>query len=184
MHSSPSLPDGAVTHVLRRKLRDPLDAVTSRIETLLLILCSLAILAAMLLTTADVILRYGFKNPITWGFDFIMLYLMPAAYYMGFAYGMRTGAHLSVDFFIGLLPRFVKQRLCPLILLIGAALMFYVAWLLFHEAAESLIAGHRLFGSVAWLTWPTAAIIGVSIALFAVRVVLTAFDTAFPDPEA
>lgn len=154
----------------------PLDLIVTRIECVLLFLCSLAIIAAMFLTTADVILRYGFRSPINWAFDFIMLYLMPAAYYLAFAYAMKTGSHLAVDFFVHHMPPFVLKRICPIILLLGAGLMFYIAWRLFLETYESLVDGHTMFGPIAWLTWPTAAIIGVSFFIFAIRLVLVVFQ--------
>lgn len=162
--------------VLHRMIWRPLDLLVTKIEYFLLFLCSLAIVVAMFLTTADVILRYGFRSPIPWAFDFVMLYLMPAAYYLAFAYGMKTGSHLSVDFFISHMPPFVLKRICPVILLIGAVLMFYITWRLFQETYESLVEGHTMFGPVAWLTWPTAAIIGISFFIFAIRLVLVVFQ--------
>lgn len=161
-----------------RRIWHPLDALISKIENLLLLLCSLAIIVAMLLTTADVGMRYIFKSPIPWAFDFIMLYLMPAAYYLAFSYGMKTGTHLSVDFFISYMPAFVLRYICPPILLLGAVLMFYISWRLFLEAWERLVEGHTMFGPVAWLTWPTAAIIGISFFIFAIRIVLVVFKPA------
>lgn len=161
--------------VLHRMIWRPLDQLITKIEYVLLFFCSLAIIVAMFLTTADVILRYGFRSPIPWAFDFIMLYLMPAAYYLAFAYGMRTGSHLSVDFFISHMPPFVLKRICPVILLIGAVLMFYITWRLFQETYENLVEGHTMFGPIAWLTWPTGAVIGISFFIFAIRLVLVVF---------
>lgn len=163
------------TRDVHRMLWVLLDRVVTQIENVLLLLCSLAIIVAMFLTTADVIMRYAFKSPISWVFDFVMLYLMPAAYYLAFSYGMKTGTHLAVDFFIGHMPSFVLRRICPVILLLGAGLMFYIAWKLCLETYERLTEGHTMFGPIAWLTWPTAAIIGISFLIFAMRIVLVVF---------
>lgn len=166
---------------LYRLVWRPLDLLVTRVENVLLFLCSCAIILAMFLTTADVILRYGFKSPVTWAFDFVMLYLMPAAYYLAFAYGMKSGTHLAVDFFTRYLPRFVLRWIYPFVLLIGAALMFYISWRLYLETYENLVEGHTMFGSVAWLTWPTGAIIGISFFVFAIRLVLVAFQPSAQD---
>lgn len=163
---------------LYRGIWRPLDLMVTRIEYILLFLCSCAIIMAMLLTTIDVILRYGFRSPMTWAFDFVMLYLMPAAYYLAFAYGMKTGTHLAVDFFTEHLPRFVLRWICPVILLLAAALMFYISWRLYLETYENLVEGHTMFGSIAWLTWPTGAIIGISFFTLAIRLVLVALQPA------
>lgn len=166
------------TPVFYRLVWHPVDAFISKIEGLLVLLCSLAIIAAMILTTTDVVMRYMFKSPIPWAFDFIMLYLMPAAYYLAFSYGMKTGTHLAVDFFINYMPAFVLKYICPVILLLGSILMFYISWRLFQETWERLVDGHTMFGPVAWLTWPTAAIIGISFFIFAIRIVLVVFQPA------
>lgn len=157
----------------------PADRVVSAIEAFLLILCSLAILTAMGLTTLDVVLRYGFSSPLRGAFDFIMLYLMPAAYYLAFSYGMKTGAHLSVDFFVGLFPRALLRTLLPILLLIAAALMAFISKLIGVEAFSSFRAGDTLFGSIPWLTWPTGAIMASSFLLLSLRLVLVAFRVAF-----
>ena len=157
----------------------PADQVVSAVEAVLLILCSLSILAAMGLTTLDVVLRYGFSNPVRGAFDFIMLYLMPAAYYLAFSYGMKTGAHLSVDFFVEFFPRRIMRTLLPLLLLIAAALVAFIGGLIGEEAISSFQAGETLFGSIPWLTWPTGAIMASSFLLLSVRLILVAFRVAF-----
>lgn len=152
----------------------PLDRATTLVEQALLLFCSLAILVAMVLTTVDVFLRYGFSRPLGWSFDFVMLYMMPAAYYMAFSYAMRIGAHLSVDFFATNLPRAMMRVVYPALLLLSAALVLFIGSLIAEEAAESLRAGETLFGSIRWLTWPTSAIISLSFLALAVRLLLVA----------
>ena len=180
-----SIPDPEPTRMqgFHRLVYRPLDRLTTLVERGLLLLCSLAILAAMLLTTVDVFLRYGFSSPLGWTFDFVMLYLMPAAYYMAFSYAMKIGAHLSVDFFAETLPRRLLRVTYPLLLLLSAALVLFIGDRLAEEAVESLMGGETLFGSIRWLTWPTHAIIAVSFLALAVRLVLVACRVAFFDKE-
>jgi TRAP-type C4-dicarboxylate transport system permease small subunit len=164
---------------IHRYIYRPSHRVVEAIETILLIFCSGAILVAMGLTTLDVILRYGFSSPLGWSFDFIMLYLMPAAYYLSFSYGMKTGAHLSVDFFAEQFPRSFLRIVVPVFMIAGAILMAYIAGRIGEEAVASYEAGETIFGSVAWPTWPTSAIIGVSFLLLSIRMLLVAFRAAF-----
>lgn len=166
---------------LRRNLFRPLERLLSAVEYAFLALCSGAVILAMVLTTVDVVLRYGFRSPLGWSFDLIMLYLLPAAYYLAFSYGMKVRVHLAVDFFAGILPGAVLRAVNPLILLIGALFCGYIAWLIGSEAWASMRRGDVLFGSVPWPTWPTGAIIGLSFLAFALRLVLVSFQTAFPE---
>lgn len=176
-----TLPDNAspFARSLYHAFYRPVDFVASAVEGALLILCSAAIAIAMALTAVDVLLRYGFSRPLGWSFDFVMLYLMPAAYYMAFAYGMRTGAHLSVDFFAKHLPRGIVKVAYPALLVLASALMLYIGGLIVEEAAASFVAGDTLFGAVPWPTWPTGAIIGASFLALAVRLALVACRVSF-----
>lgn len=161
----------------------PLDVVTTFVENVLLVLSSAAIVIAMLLTTIDVLLRYGFNSPLGWSFDLISLYLLPAAYYMAFAYAMKTGAHLSVDFFKHLLPKVLALRVYSLLLACAAVFFVFVSGLLGEEALRSFLSGEVLFGPIAWLKWPTAAIITVSLFTFAIRLLLSAYRKAFLEED-
>lgn len=157
----------------------PLERIATGVEYALLTVSSLAILLAMVLTTIDVVLRYGFNSPLGWSFDLISLYLLPAAYYLAFAYAMKAGAHLSVDFFKHLLPKVVVLRLYPLLLAFASVFFVFVSWLLAQEALRSFLDNEVLFGPIAWLKWPTAAIIAVSLFTFSIRLLLSAYQKAF-----
>lgn len=164
---------------ISRYFYEPVDKIVSNLERLLLLICSLAILLAMVITTIDVVLRYGFSKQLGWTFDFVMLYLLPAAYYLAFSYAMKNGAHLSVDFFVDKLPAVLTKMVYPLVLVVGASLFFYIGYLMATEAYSSFKGGETLFGSISWLTWPTGAIMGVSFFVFSIRLVLSACHEAF-----
>lgn len=159
---------------LQKYFYTPLDKITSFIERILLFFCSLAVIVSMIITTIDVVMRYGFNSPLGWSFDFVMLYMLPAAYYLAFSYAMKTGTHLSVDFFKYTLPTTLINIAYPLILLISSFFFFYIAYLLAEEMYTSFVDGDALFGSIAWLTWPTDAIIFISVLVLSIRIVLTA----------
>lgn len=165
-------------HPLHRLVYRPADAATSFVEYLLLTVCAAAILLAMGLTTVDVLMRYGFSRPLGWSFDVIMLYLMPSAYYLAFAYAMKIGAHLSVDFFAERLPRTLVRTAYPAVLVVSAVVIFYISFLIGREALASYRAGHTIFGSIRWPTWPTGVIISLSFLVLAVRLVLVALNVA------
>src|SRR5690625_7422960 len=116
----------SATAVFYRIVWHPLDFVVSKIESLLLLICSLAIIAAMLLTTTDVATRYLFKSPVSWAFDFVMLSLLPAAHSLAFSYGMMSGSHLAADFVINYMR---DRRLChfhPAHYLLASSLWSYL----------------------------------------------------------
>lgn len=166
--------NGLYKHVYK-----PLDTVTSYLEHVLLVVCSLAILISMIITAIDVVLRYGFSSPLGWSFDFIMLYTLPAAYYLAFSYSLKSGSHLSVDFFSSKLPATINQWIYPLVMALASAFFFYVGFLTAEETYISFTENDTLFGAISWITWPTDAIICVSMLVFATRMALKACESAF-----
>ncbi|MGQ3489408.1 TRAP transporter small permease [Roseovarius pacificus] len=164
---------------LFRGIYNKMDTATTMIERLLFFICAIAIAVAMILTAVDVFLRYGFSSPLGWSFDFVMLYLMPAAYYLAFSHGMRIGAHLSVDFFADNFPKRLMRIVYPVLMMVAAVLVVVIGWLIADEAMTSFEAGETLLGSVRWPTWPTGAVISGSFLVLSVRLVLIAWHAAF-----
>jgi TRAP-type C4-dicarboxylate transport system permease small subunit len=76
-----------------------------------------ALVAMMLLISADVLLRYLFNNPITGSYEIIMV-LEGIAVFTAFSYTQKTNSHISVTMLIRLFP--MKLRILCVVL--GAAL--------------------------------------------------------------
>lgn len=60
--------------------------------------------AMMLLTSADALLRYAFRQPIIGAYEITEKYLMVAAVFLGLSYAYRGGAFIRVTFLVDRLP--------------------------------------------------------------------------------
>jgi TRAP-type C4-dicarboxylate transport system permease small subunit len=87
----------------------------------------IGILAMMLITCADVFLRYLFNAPIEGSLDITQM-LMVIIVFFGLAYCGWTGGHVAVDLLRDLVPPAVVVPLARLVNLIGAVVMLAMAW--------------------------------------------------------
>lgn len=85
------------------------------------------IVAMMLLTCADVFLRYFLNAPIEGSLDLTQM-LMVIIVFFGLAYCGWTGGHVAVDLLRELVPPAVVVPLARLVNLIGAIVMLAMAW--------------------------------------------------------
>jgi len=87
----------------------------------------LAILFMMLVTVADVAMRYLFNAPIKGTLDLTQM-SMSIAVFSALAYCGWTGGHVVVDVLAALFPRWIARILCVVVSFVGGAFMLGVAW--------------------------------------------------------
>ena len=93
----------------------------------LAVVASLGIVAMMLLTCADVFLRYLFNSPIEGTLDITQM-LMAVIVFFGLAYCGWTGGHVVVDLLREMVSRKVLIPLAIAVNAIGAVAMLAMAW--------------------------------------------------------
>jgi TRAP-type C4-dicarboxylate transport system permease small subunit len=106
------------------------DRLKSGIERCVRALAAVAgtgILAMMLLTCADVFLRYFFNAPIEGALDVTEM-LMVIIVFFGLAYCGWTGGHVAVDLMYTMLPHRVVVPLAIAVHATGAVVMLAMAW--------------------------------------------------------
>lgn len=95
------------------------------------------VVAMMVLTTGDVILRYAFNSPTMWT-DEMASYLMIAIVFLGLAQNLRTDGHIRIDVVTNHVPpgirrvlevfAFAVAILFSVILIAGTWTRFYNFW--------------------------------------------------------
>lgn len=132
-------------------------------------------IAAMLLTTADALMRYLAHMPIQFAFYLTSNYLMICMATMPMAWGFRTGGYIRVNLFTQHLSVAARRLLYRAGLLVGAG---YVA-VLAHESAGYTYKQFALNRIVVQdFNWPVGwswIWIPVGCGLLALRVLLTCF---------
>ena len=90
----------AALHARWRAAQDALDTALMSVGAVLM-------LAMMLLVVADVSLRYLFNAPLAWSYEVITSYLMPGVFFLAVSHTLEVHAHVAVD----LLHQRMRQRL-------------------------------------------------------------------------
>lgn len=106
----------------------------------LAIFAGIAILAMMLLTCADVFLRYVFNAPIEGSFDVTQM-LMVVIVFFALAYCGWTGGHVVVDLLREVLPPRLLVALSVLVNAIGFVVMVTITWQALVTASDFMRTG-------------------------------------------
>ena len=134
-------------------------------------LAALTVVVLAVLMLYDVVLRYAFNAPTTWGND-LNAFLMGGAFVMSIAYAMSTDSHVRVDLFYTERTRHYLNYVD----LIGLSLIIlpFVAWItwgLFGYLLEGLRTG-ELTGSGGWnpVVWPFRVVLVLGFAIFTIQI--------------
>lgn len=146
------------------------------LENLLIFSAGLMVIAAMIITFADVIMRYFFNAPLNWSFDFITMYLLPGSYFLAFSYALRTGNHLKVDYFKDFFPSGFSKFCVSIFSLIAAIIFSYITYTYSLRAYEAWQENEVIYSAINWLVWPKDFIIAISAFVFSYRLLIKMID--------
>jgi TRAP-type C4-dicarboxylate transport system permease small subunit len=129
------------------------------------------IVALMIYTVLDVILRYAFNRPFSGSFE-ITEFAMSAIVFLGIAYCGWVGGHVAVD----ILERPLddpRLRFVPVILtFISGALFAAIAWLSADEAFSTM---NRVSNMMRWPHYPFQFIVAFGSAMYAIVLFIQGF---------
>ena len=135
-----------------------------------------------LLTVWETITRYFLRQPAMWTYP-VTSYLLLYSIYLGVAYTLQRGGHVSVDFVLELLPRRPRRWLQRLGHLLGLAFT-----LVFLQQAHRLFTRHATEGQrdISTLSVPlvlVSSMLFLGLVLMAVTYVLVLVDSFLRRPE-
>lgn len=151
---------------------DRLARGLERLERAGLFVAGVAFVAMMLVTVADVVLRYLFNSPLTWSFDLITNYLMVAGFFLAVSATQARRQHVNVDILARQMPdrlRAAIMALAGVAVVILFALIWWTGAVQFWEAWRN---GLVLDGTIPWPRWPTYLLIPLGLALMLPRLLL------------
>ncbi|GLR77751.1 TRAP transporter small permease (plasmid) [Azospirillum oryzae] len=129
----------------------------------------ISLMLLMLIVTADVGFRYFLNQPFSWSHDVITLYITPALFFLTLSDAHRVGAQVNVDVLQRALPvpvRRITDALCNLAAIVVFALIAYGGA---RRALDAWENGDAIAGHIAWLTWPSAALVPIGAGMLVLR---------------
>ncbi len=129
------------------------------------------LVALMVYTVLDVVLRYGFNKPFSGSLE-ITEFAMSVIVFLGIAYCGWLGGHVAVDIFERPLDD-PRLRFVPVLLTLISALLFVaIAWL---SAVEALTSMHRVSNMMRWPHWPFQLTVAFGSAMYAIVLFIQTF---------
>ena len=126
------------------------------------------LVALMIYTVIDVVLRYVFNQPFRGSLE-ITEFSMAVIVFLGIAYCGWLGGHVAVD----ILERPLEDprlRFIPVVLTFTSALLFAaIAWL---TASDAIFASHRISNMMRWPHWPFQVVVAFGSAMYAITLLI------------
>ena len=143
-----------------------------RVSYLCGVLAAVLVIVLVVLMLYDVLLRYAFNAPTTWGND-LNTFLMGGSFVLSIAYALSTDAHVRVDLLYNerTRPRLAYVDLVGMTLIVLPAVA-WISWGLLVHLEDGIRTGERT-GSGGWnpVVWPFRAVMLLGFVIFTIQIV-------------
>lgn len=157
---------------LARGIREDLVHTINSGLRLLSLACAVVAAAAVGITTsfyvAEVVARYGFRNPLNWAND-VGSYMLCAAAFLSFPLITRHRRHVAVTVVFDLLPKSVRPKAGRILELVVALVLFTVAWFVLELCIKQYHQGVLTTQANQIPRWWLTAVISFSLLIGAIN---------------
>ncbi len=154
-------------HARWRALLDVLDTALMAVGAVLL-------LAMMLLVVADVVLRYLFNAPLTWSYEVITSYLMPGVFFLAVSHALKVHAHVAVDLLHHRMGRRLRFAVHAVLGMLAAPVFAFAAVVAAQKTWAEFAAGDVSTSGLGVPSWSVSALLPLGFGLLALRLLLDA----------
>jgi len=147
------------------------DRVLAAINNLVVILSSVALVAASFVLTYSVVVRYFLKFSTDWQ-DEMSVFLIVGAVFMSSAAVQALRGHVAIETIVGLLPprvNMVRQILVDVGSFAFCAFFAWKSWTLLHEAVEEGFHSGSTWGPPLWIPY---SLMAVGMTLLSIQILL------------
>ena len=149
-------------------LKRVLLSAQRHIEDILTYVSAAAVAAMMVITIADVIVRYLTPTNVPGSYEYVSL-LFVLVIYLGLAYAQRENSHIAIDALYSRLPRRYRKLLqlfqLGTFLIFAAALTWYTAAVTW----DNYVFGDTILGAISVVTWPSRLTISIGFLFLSFR---------------
>lgn len=147
-----------------------LEKSIGRLEFIWLIGAAIALFTMMALTVLNVVLRYGFNNPLGWSQELITLYLLPASFFGALSGTLASNEHVKIDMIGSITSNHIKTLLTVCSYMISLVFFAVIAYVSFLFAIQYWINGQTHSGFFQWPTWIMQTLIVLGVGLICIRI--------------
>ena len=155
-----------------------LDGVLRKLEDAAAVLAACIMFGAMVLASADALMRYAFDAPIRIQHYLTENYLLLAMVVLPMAWGFRTGGYIRLDVLQGILPARAYVLLLRIGLVLSALFIGVLGWTAGGRFLQTWRGGEVHMGVIDWPVAWSWFWIPVGCGLLACRLAMTALGPA------
>ena len=159
-----------------------LDRTTRRLNHLILVCGGIALVAACLVLSYSVLIRYVLHEPTEWQ-DETAVFLIVGATFLSAAGVQAKRGHVAIEALTGLLPPGVNRVRLVLVDVVGLAFVTFFAWKswsLFHEAWVDGQISQSTWGPPLWIPY---LLMSAGMSLLALQFVLQIAEAVLYGPR-
>lgn len=145
-----------------------------RLEAVFLRLSQVALVIMMILTSADAISRYVFKQSIVGAYESTELYLMVALVFLSMSFVKKVDGHIRLDILFDRFPTKVQHRLDAFYSLLAAVMFFFIGLKGLNMTIEAIQYQYVAAGLINLPLWLSYIWIPIGSFLLVIRLILTA----------
>jgi TRAP-type C4-dicarboxylate transport system permease small subunit len=157
----------AALHARWRTLQDALDTALMAVGAVLM-------LAMMLLVVADVSLRYLFNAPLVWSYEVISSYLMPAVFFLAVSHTLKVHGHVAVDLLHQRMGRRLRYAVHAVLAVLAAPVFAWAAFAAAQRTWAEFAAGDVSTSGLGVPSWSVSVLLPLGFGLLALRLLLDA----------
>lgn len=160
-----------------------IDRATRQLNHLILVLGGIALVAACLVLSYSVLIRYVLHEPTEWQ-DETAVFLIVGATFLSAAGVQAKRGHVAIEALTGLLPPAANRARLVLVDIISLAFVTFFAWKswsLFHEAWEDGQISQSTWGPPLWIPY---LLMSAGMSLLAIQFVLQIAEAVLYGPRA
>jgi TRAP-type C4-dicarboxylate transport system permease small subunit len=152
-------------------LAGPIARAMRLINRLLIFLCCLALIAAALVLTQSVVVRYLLRETTDWQ-DETSVMLLVGATFLSAAYVQSVRGHVAIDAVAGLLPPGWELRRRQLVDAVSFAFCAFFAWKSWTLTGEAIAEGTVTASTFAPPLWIPYATMAAGMSLLALQILV------------
>lgn len=119
------------------------------------------LLTVMAIVFADVGARYAFNAPLSWSYDLIGMYLMPALFYLALSDTLAGEHHVSVDLLRPRMPPWLIRSIELLGSAAMAAVFVGIGWIYLQSGLDKFRTDAMVLSVGQWPAWIPDALVVV-----------------------
>ena len=162
------------------KAKRALLSAQRHVEDILGYVSAAAVAAMMVITVADVLVRYLTTTNVPGSYEYVSL-LFVLVIYLGLAFAQRENSHIAIDALYSKLHRRWRKLLQFIQLSVFFVFASTLTWYTAASAWGNYVLGDTILGAISVVTWPSRMTIAIGFLALSLRFMVQLMNLVIQD---